>query len=115
MGAGFFPLDDAHEKLGRLARQFFAGFIADDGPMVAAFGAAAVLRSAGDDLFAPLQVFGKPLPSRMVGPGLLGPGQRGLFWGLQAAGFLLAFLGGDAGLVQQERGLGGGKLFRFWG
>jgi hypothetical protein len=28
---------------------------------------------------------------------------------------LLAFLGGDAGLVQQERGLGEGKLFRFWG
>ena len=83
--------------------------------MIGALGpalvATAVLGMAGDDHFAPLQVLGQFFPSGMVGAGRLGFGQRVFFLRLGTLGFLLDFRGGHAGLVQEQRGLGRGKLF----
>jgi hypothetical protein len=113
MGAALFPFDDPDEKPGRLAGQFFAGFVTDDRALGSALGAMAVLRTAGDEHLASFQMFGQALASGMVGAGLFGLGQRGLFFGFRTAGLLLYFCGADAGFLKKQGRLGGGELFAF--
>lgn len=47
----------------------------------------------------------------MVGAGRLGFGRRVFFFRFRSLGFLLDFGGRDAGLLEEQRGLGRGKLF----
>jgi hypothetical protein len=56
-------------------------------------------------------MFGQFFPSGMVGAGRLGFGRRVFFFRFRSLGFLLDFGGRDAGLLEEQRGLGRGKLF----
>ena len=111
MGAALFALDHAHEEPGRFAGQFVPRLVADYRTLGPALGATAVLRTAGDNLFTPLQVLRQFFASGMLGTGLPGPGQRLLLLLLRQLSLLGHFLGGDAGLFQQQQRLIGGKLF----
>ena len=83
MRAALLPLDHPHPELGRFARQFLAGFIANDRPLGAALGAVAILRATGDDLFAAFQVFGQRSRPGWLGRGCLA---RGSGWLLCSCG-----------------------------
>lgn len=59
-------LDHAHEVGGGLDVEHFALFIADDGSLLAAAAAEALIGRAGDDLFDASKMLGQRLPARML-------------------------------------------------
>src|SRR5437773_295791 len=77
MGSSFFALDDADKELSGGAPQFFANFISDDGPGLAALITGAVFGRAGNDLFAAGQMRGQRSPSGMTGARGFGLGHGG--------------------------------------
>src|SRR5258708_10365072 len=108
MRAALLPFDDAHPKLGRFARQFFARLIANHRTRGPALRTLAILRAAGEDLFATLQVLGQLVSSRMVGPSLAGRRQRHLLLSFGPFGFLLDFTGHETDFLQPQRDLSRG-------
>jgi hypothetical protein len=105
MRTALFPKGHPDMEGGRVAHQFLAPLVADDGALGSTLVAAAVAGMAGNNHLTPLQMTRQFLASGMVGAGCLGPGQRVLFLGRRQAGFLFDFGRGDTGLFKKQRRL----------
>jgi len=109
MGAALLAPGYFDKEFSGFAAQFLFLLIADDGALLSALGAAAILGAAGNDLHPPFQVGGQGIAPGMIGPGSLGPGQ--LLFLLGQGRFLFNLRGGDNQFSQEKSHLGVGELF----
>gem|GEM_PF-2015737 len=105
VGTALLPFDHPHSKLRRLTGQLLTRLVTNDRPFAPALWTATIFWAAGNDLFASLQALRQSFPARMVGTGLLGPGQWVLLLVGRALRLLFDFFRHQTHLLQEQGNL----------